>query len=84
MQGHSGRLTASAIATYVYCEMKYYYTVSPPPDYTEPEYVSLRKDAGLTYHSETEFSVRRQYSGGRVLIILGLIAAVMVAIIWFL
>jgi hypothetical protein len=84
MEGQSDRLTASAIGAYVYCEMKYHYSVSPPEDYREPEYVSLRKGAGLVYHSSMEAVARRRHSGRRLLLILCSAAALLVAIIWFL
>ncbi len=82
MDGREEWLTASEIATFVYCERKFHYSVSPPPGYVESERSIMRKSRGALFHQKKELRARLKYAVWPALLLLGIISLILAVAVW--
>lgn len=77
-----GWISASAIATFVYCERKYRLKLSPPDGYEEPYHVTERMTAGRDYHSKKGLYLGMRLLSQKLLVIAGALLILGGAAIW--
>lgn len=76
-------ISASGIATFVYCERKYRLKQNLPAGYTEPENVASMKESGQIYHRHRGIALFGRLIAQGALFTVSLLLIAIAVIAWF-
>lgn len=65
-------VSASSVATFVYCSRKYRLSSDPPEGHVEPAAVTMRKATGSMYHRHVGVRLGARLLAQRILLLLAL------------
>ncbi len=83
-EGGDGWLSASGIATFVYCERKYRLGRNPPAGYSEPVAVRERKGSGSSYHRRKGAALLGRVAAQHLMLLASFLLVAVAVAIWFL